>query len=93
MGGSGRVGVRKERGEKNGENWGRKNMKKRIRGVPMGCGVWVAKIKIKKIKRNGRVGRGRLWSERKMGERVEKRSEKMGPPGIVGVHREEEKIW
>ena len=70
MGGSGRVGVRKERGEKNGENWGRKNMKKRIRGVLVGCGVWVAKIKIKKIKRNGRVSRGRLWSERKMGEEL-----------------------
>ena len=46
-----------------------------------------------KIKKNGRAGCGRLWSERKMGERAEKRSGKMGLPDTMGVNEEEEKIW
>ena len=46
-----------------------------------------------KIKKNGRAGCGRLWSERKMGERAEKRSGEMGPLGTMGVNEKEEKIW
>ena len=34
-----------------------------------------------------------MWSERKMGERAEKRSGKMGLPDTMGVNEEEEKIW
>ena len=46
-----------------------------------------------KIKKNGRAGCGRLWSERKMGKRAEKRSGEMGPLGTMGVNEKEEKIW